>query len=147
MSWLPRDKQYLVTRNIPSRTRVKELDKAFSHRTEEHEGWIMPGDEPTPADTAVPERNYEAPSHPAPSQLPAAEADDAKDDIPEMACLEEDDLIMAPDDAEHCMDEARGGDAAAAAGILHTRTYDLSITYDKYYQTPRLWLFGFDEAR
>eukprot|EP00918_Siedleckia_nematoides_P024543 GHVU01053107.1.p3 GENE.GHVU01053107.1~~GHVU01053107.1.p3 ORF type:complete len:145 (+),score=26.02 GHVU01053107.1:713-1147(+) len=43
------------------------------------------------------------------------------------------------------MDEARGGDAAAAAGILHTRTYDLSITYDKYYQTPRLWLFGFDE--
>eukprot|EP00918_Siedleckia_nematoides_P024542 GHVU01053106.1.p1 GENE.GHVU01053106.1~~GHVU01053106.1.p1 ORF type:complete len:226 (+),score=15.59 GHVU01053106.1:901-1578(+) len=35
--------------------------------------------------------------------------------------------------------------STTAAGILHTRTYDLSITYDKYYQTPRLWLFGFDE--
>eukprot|EP00301_Raphidiophrys_heterophryoidea_P003752 c11682_g2_i2.p1 GENE.c11682_g2_i2~~c11682_g2_i2.p1 ORF type:complete len:220 (+),score=71.03 c11682_g2_i2:251-910(+) len=29
--------------------------------------------------------------------------------------------------------------------ILRTRTYDLSITYDKYYQTPRFWLFGYDE--
>nr|8FKM_A Chain A, Ubiquitin-like-conjugating enzyme ATG3 [Homo sapiens] len=31
--------------------------------------------------------------------------------------------------------------------ILQTRTYDLYITYDKYYQTPRLWLFGYDEQR
>lgn len=29
--------------------------------------------------------------------------------------------------------------------IIHTRTYDLHITYDKYYQTPRLWLTGYDE--
>merc|ERR1712198_367236 len=33
------------------------------------------------------------------------------------------------------------------SGILQTRTYDLNITYDKYYQTPRLWLFGYDENR
>lgn len=37
--------------------------------------------------------------------------------------------------------EASGEDA-----ILQTRTYDLYITYDKYYQTPRLWLFGYDEV-
>jgi ubiquitin-like-conjugating enzyme ATG3 len=29
--------------------------------------------------------------------------------------------------------------------ILKTRTYDISITYDKYYQTPKVWLFGYDE--
>jgi ubiquitin-like-conjugating enzyme ATG3 len=29
--------------------------------------------------------------------------------------------------------------------ILKTRTYDLSITYDKFYQTPRVFLFGYDE--
>lgn len=29
--------------------------------------------------------------------------------------------------------------------IVSTRTYDLYITYDKYYQTPRLWFVGFDE--
>jgi ubiquitin-like-conjugating enzyme ATG3 len=31
--------------------------------------------------------------------------------------------------------------------IMRTRTYDISITYDKYYQTPKFWLFGYDEAR
>jgi hypothetical protein len=29
--------------------------------------------------------------------------------------------------------------------IMRTRTYDISITYDKYYQTPRVFLFGYDE--
>ncbi len=28
---------------------------------------------------------------------------------------------------------------------IQTRTYDISITYDFYYQTPRLWLFGYNE--
>lgn len=41
------------------------------------------------------------------------------------------------------------GDTSNQVGgeIIHTRTYDLHITYDKYYQTPRLWLFGYDENR
>ena len=30
--------------------------------------------------------------------------------------------------------------------IIQTRTYDLNITYDKYYQTPRLWVSGHDEV-
>ncbi|KAM9036140.1 ubiquitin-like-conjugating enzyme ATG3 isoform X2 [Sarcophilus harrisii] len=38
-------------------------------------------------------------------------------------------------------------DAGSEDAILQTRTYDLYITYDKYYQTPRLWLFGYDEQR
>ncbi len=28
---------------------------------------------------------------------------------------------------------------------IPTRTYDLNITYDNYYRTPRLWLCGYDE--
>ena len=32
-------------------------------------------------------------------------------------------------------------------GILATRTYDLNITYDNYYRTPRLWLFGYSEKQ
>lgn len=31
--------------------------------------------------------------------------------------------------------------------IVKTRTYDLHITYDKYYQTPRLWLTGYNEVK
>nr|XP_014433103.1 ubiquitin-like-conjugating enzyme ATG3 [Pelodiscus sinensis] len=38
-------------------------------------------------------------------------------------------------------------DVGGEDAILQTRTYDLYITYDKYYQTPRLWLFGYDEQR
>jgi len=34
---------------------------------------------------------------------------------------------------------------AGNAAVVKTRTYDLSITYDKYYQTPRVWLFGYSE--
>ena len=37
-------------------------------------------------------------------------------------------------------------DAGAIDGILQTRTYDMYITYDKYYQTPRLWLYGYNEV-
>jgi len=29
--------------------------------------------------------------------------------------------------------------------ILRCRRYDISITYDNYYRTPRVWLFGYDE--
>lgn len=30
--------------------------------------------------------------------------------------------------------------------VIRTRTYDIFITYDKYYQVPRLWLQGYDES-
>mmetsp|Transcript_14183 Transcript_14183/g.20962 ORF Transcript_14183/g.20962 Transcript_14183/m.20962 type:complete len:326 (-) Transcript_14183:111-1088(-) len=29
--------------------------------------------------------------------------------------------------------------------IIKTRIYDVSITYDKYYQVPRIWLVGYNE--
>jgi len=41
---------------------------------------------------------------------------------------------------------AAAGDRSVDGEIIQTRTYDLNITYDKYYQTPRLWLFGYDEV-
>ncbi|KAM3569133.1 hypothetical protein VYU27_008764 [Nannochloropsis oceanica] len=31
------------------------------------------------------------------------------------------------------------------ASLVASRSYDISITYDKYYQTPRAWLLGYDE--
>ena len=42
---------------------------------------------------------------------------------------------------------AAPGAAAAQEHVMRTRTYDLMITYDKYYQVPRFWLVGYDEAR
>jgi ubiquitin-like-conjugating enzyme ATG3 len=37
--------------------------------------------------------------------------------------------------------------AAPGSSVLQMRTYDLSITYDNYYQTPRVWLYGYDEQQ
>jgi ubiquitin-like-conjugating enzyme ATG3 len=89
--------------------------------------------------------------------------DDSDGDIPDMddfvdlgAEEEEDDASaaaprrgIADSDAE--LFSAAGATTAAtknpADNILKTRTYDLSITYDKYYQTPRVWLSGYDEHR
>ncbi|CAG5116785.1 unnamed protein product, partial [Candidula unifasciata] len=51
--------------------------------------------------------------------------------------------LTIPRQAEQASDASAAGDS----GIIQTRTYDLNITYDKYYQTPRLWLFGYDENR
>lgn len=34
----------------------------------------------------------------------------------------------------------------ASGNLLQVRTYDVMITYDKYYQTPRIWLIGYDEV-
>ena len=30
---------------------------------------------------------------------------------------------------------------------MRSRTYDVSLTYDKYYQCARVWLYGYSEAR
>lgn len=35
--------------------------------------------------------------------------------------------------------------SAGGSNILSVRTYDCLISYDKYYQTPRMWLVGYDE--
>lgn len=34
----------------------------------------------------------------------------------------------------------------AKGNLLQVRTYDVMITYDKYYRTPRVWLIGYDEV-
>lgn len=31
--------------------------------------------------------------------------------------------------------------------IISIRSYDISITYDAYYETPRIWLFGYNEVK
>ena len=59
------------------------------------------------------------------------------------------------DDFLENLDEDAGAVSEAAVkqpedseedGVLSTRTYDLNITYDNYYRTPRLWLTGYDEV-
>ncbi len=39
---------------------------------------------------------------------------------------------------------AAGAMAADDEHVVQTRTYDVMITYDVHYSTPRVWLFGYD---
>ncbi|WVF65955.1 hypothetical protein IAT40_000693 [Kwoniella sp. CBS 6097] len=69
------------------------------------------------------------------------------DDIPDMdeaAGLEdeEDDAavrIVHPSEADV--------KSSAAKNLLQVRTYDVMISYDRHYQVPRIWLFGYDENK
>ncbi|RMX50677.1 hypothetical protein pdam_00021429, partial [Pocillopora damicornis] len=66
----------------------------------------------------------------------------------ESGMLESDEATLSIKPTSKAESGAEGAtDANASGGILQTRTYDMYITYDKYYQTPRLWLFGYNENR
>ncbi|KAG5183465.1 putative autophagocytosis associated protein [Tribonema minus] len=64
------------------------------------------------------------------------------------------DNVVEPDAATLAPGAGAGGGAGGSYmtaeepqdAIVRTRSYDLSITYDKYYQVPRIWLAGYDEA-
>lgn len=77
-----------------------------------------------------------------------AEAAASSSDAPDLSSFEEEDNLV---EDEAALGSTSGGYLVASEpdddndAILYTRTYDLSITYDKYYQTPRVWLFGYDE--
>eukprot|EP00985_Skeletonema_marinoi_P023656 scaffold15870_cov109-Skeletonema_marinoi.AAC.1 len=74
----------------------------------------------------------------------AAATDDADDDdeYADMDDFEDDDIM---EDEAAVTSPAVAADATTSTNddILKVRTYDLSITYDKYYQTPRIWLMGY----
>lgn len=67
-----------------------------------------------------------------------------EEDIPDMDDLMDDDdeLAVKPVVPE---DQVSAG-KPAKSNIANFRTYDIYITYDKYYQTPRMWLYGYDEV-
>ncbi|XP_064615721.1 ubiquitin-like-conjugating enzyme ATG3 [Liolophura sinensis] len=93
---------------------------------------------------------------PAPAAGPAGVQEDDEDDDEEaedMEAFEESGMLEEEDNATVDIKKTGGADSEGAcasasdSGIIQTRTYDLNITYDKYYQTPRLWLYGYDENR
>jgi len=83
------------------------------------------------------------------SEHHSAEASETPDldDIPDM----EEDLEGGDDEAtvappKPANEVPNTADIEVAKGnLLQVRTYDVMITYDKYYQTPRIWLLGYDE--
>ncbi|CAL4923816.1 unnamed protein product [Urochloa decumbens] len=153
--YLPADKQFLVTRNVPCLRRVISVEEEYDAAgaevvldgDDDGEGWL--------ATHGVQDEEEDIPSM---DTLDIGKSDGIKsiptyfsggkkeeeeeEDIPDMDTYEDTgDNLVAAEPSYFVAEEPEDDN------ILRTRTYDVSITYDKYYQTPRVWLTGYDESR
>jgi ubiquitin-like-conjugating enzyme ATG3 len=116
LSYMPKEKQYLVTRNVPSFRRIRELEKETTEETYEDD-FVQTHNNICNNNEVIPEIDN---------------VDNNSESIPDMEEFEEEDpAVFIP----------------SGANILKNRTYDIFITYDKLYQTPRLWLQGYNENK
>nr|CAH8868396.1 unnamed protein product [Trichobilharzia regenti] len=168
--YLPKEKQYLVTRSVPCYKRVKQMEdhsEEFEKVLEEEDGeggWVDTHHYAAKYGDINPEIGKMNEMSKSNAQLNhdeksgISDVDDEEDE--DMEAFVQSGMLDECDPASvnartkvpcisnntdqitlGCEIDQKGDNS----GILQTRTYDLYITYDKYYQTPRLWLFGYDE--
>ncbi|KAJ1997978.1 E2-like enzyme [Coemansia thaxteri] len=193
--YLPGDRQFLITRNVPCLQRAEQMVFGLGDEVEQEgeDGWVSAyaghkgpsaqdeedieeiGDLKD-ADVQVPtakeierltkgvgeldvEEGAQQQDLDVPLGQAAVEEDEDIEDIPSdledipdiddelegFEAADEDEDPAAATEAASAATEAGGSSGGDEDKILRTRTYDISITYDKYYQTPRVWLFGYDE--
>ncbi|PJF18141.1 Autophagy-related protein 3 [Paramicrosporidium saccamoebae] len=129
-SILPKEKQFLVTRNGAPTSNVSP------HSALEDFTWVNAAlaEDDNGSSTSVVE--MPPPLEDTMEELHiTGNGDD--EDIPDLESFNSTDNVINPVDPSEFV---------PTDNIVRTRTYDLYITYDKYYQTPRLWLAGYDES-
>ncbi|KAF5839299.1 autophagocytosis protein AUT1-like protein [Dunaliella salina] len=152
-TYFPPEKQFLVTRNVPCLRRAADME-AGALQSEytlggEEDGWVATHRDPALAGTADAEEaipSLDDQPNQGEGGKAAADEDDDCPDISELELGQADDEAALPSTAG----QSQPGYLRAEEpedNIVRTRTYDLYITYDQYYQVPRLWLVGFDESR
>jgi ubiquitin-like-conjugating enzyme ATG3 len=175
--YLPKDKQYLVTRSVPCPTRVAALENSVgvsdddTARIEDECGgddWLIskmisPEEQQRRMDEKL-EEEFDILDEDGETLGKVENANDAnvktveagiekleiKADIKEVAHSQDADDEYADmeefEDDDVMEDETAVATSTANASgenIMKVRTYDLSITYDKYYQTPRVYMLGY----
>ncbi|KAH8915055.1 hypothetical protein BT69DRAFT_1252180 [Atractiella rhizophila] len=183
--FLPKDKQYLISRNVPCLRRVSQMiytdadedaetmmsfaaegavkdedDWVTTHTNRESEG----SSQPIREIKDIPDLDHSFPTADADvsSAMAHLSMDNSKavedeaipdmDDIPEIDDMEEfeDGGVREEEDQatlKRSAEEGMKAISSASDNLLQVRTYNCFITYDKYYQTPRFWLMGYDENK
>jgi len=157
---LPSEKQYVITKNVPCPRRVKELHTQFkTNEKEVEEGWIDPYVEfnlpienqansiKDVDEMLVDNRDInDIPECLENSESKSNGINHCKGDIKDFPVVEEikDISSLEGNNLENFIDE-NIEEPKVMNNTFQTRTYDISITYDFYYQTTRFWLFGYKE--
>lgn len=157
-SYLPAEKQYLITRNVPCLRRAASVEEEYEAaggevliESEDNDGWLAthgkPKENKTDEDDNVPSIETLVISKENTVQsISTYFGGDEEEDIPDMGEFEDTDNLIESDPVT-LHNTYLVANEPDDDNILRTRTYDVSITYDKYYQTPRVWLTGYDESR
>jgi ubiquitin-like-conjugating enzyme ATG3 len=158
-SYLPPDKQFLVTRNVPCYKRCKEIEYTENHEkvieSEDADGgWVdthhFAALREQVQEMTLKEEKGSSKAQAKPQQVEDDEEGDDEavdmEDFIESGMIDNDDQAVV-NVKETLKSETTPSDEAQENAIVPTRTYDLNITYDRYYQTPRLWLHGYDEKQ
>ncbi|KAG1354419.1 autophagy-related protein 3 [Cocos nucifera] len=157
-SYLPADKQYLITRNVPCLRRAISVEEEYEAAggevlldNDDNDGWLATHGKPRETkrdeeDNFPSMDTLEISKGQAIRSIPSYFGGEEEEDIPDMADFEGSDNLVENDPAT-LQPTYFVAHEPEDDNILRTRTYDISITYDKYYQTPRVWLTGYDESR
>ncbi|XP_076244572.1 autophagy-related protein 3 [Calliopsis andreniformis] len=160
-SYLPKNKQFLLTRNVPCTRRCKQIEyskeqECIIEADDPEGGWVDTHHYDTGlggVEERVTEMTLEETQPSQSIDTGENNEDDDDDDDGDAADMEAFEVSGMLDEQDKYAAEStkkptkEKWEAFSEGEIIHTRTYDLYITYDKYYQTPRLWLSGYDENR
>lgn len=149
--YLPPNKQFLMTRSVPSLQRVSTMQSSTSYREADEEGDGGSGDAWCLSDFS--NSKIDNPD----ADIDFVEMDDTNTPAPPATTSDGASSLKAPavpaDDYLEMEDASLGLDSvtiakpvsASSETTVKVRRYDVSITYDNYYRTPRVWLYGYNE--
>eukprot|EP00010_Vexillifera_abyssalis_P001628 CAMPEP_0201552184 /NCGR_PEP_ID=MMETSP0173_2-20130828/14543_1 /ASSEMBLY_ACC=CAM_ASM_000268 /TAXON_ID=218659 /ORGANISM="Vexillifera sp., Strain DIVA3 564/2" /LENGTH=314 /DNA_ID=CAMNT_0047962623 /DNA_START=27 /DNA_END=974 /DNA_ORIENTATION=+ len=155
VSYLPANKQFLITRNVSCMQRADAIMGGSSHNQEismdgddDDDTWLATNLD----ECSLKESNSKGSSSSSSSNVAVATTTKTTNDgglstSDESSSYESSSSDDIPDMMEFGVANDDDQSTAKTDNIIRTRTYDIMITYDKYYQTPRVWLSGYDKNR